>query len=257
MPFTISHAAAVLPFARPLARWRLLSAAVIGSMVPDFGWFLPWRPARFETHSLRCAADLLPAGRPRDLLAVPAADPDADPGVAAAGRLCALAVVRGARRTIRASSNGCWAACGVLAGRDHPSRLGRLHPRGRRAECACFPVLEEPVGRDRRPSAHRGALAAGRELPDRADRRGRWWSLYGLRPGQAASWPCRAGCSGRERAAGSAAYRAHGRGLERHVLCLGIVQTPPGGAAPAAIVRLERRRRSPSCAECARCAGPR
>jgi hypothetical protein len=24
---------------------------VIGSMVPDFGWFLPWRPARFETHS--------------------------------------------------------------------------------------------------------------------------------------------------------------------------------------------------------------
>jgi Domain of unknown function (DUF4184) len=52
MPFTISHAAAVLPFARPLARWRLLSAAVIGSMAPDFGFFLPWRPARFETHSL-------------------------------------------------------------------------------------------------------------------------------------------------------------------------------------------------------------
>lgn len=52
MPFTISHAAAVLPFSRPLARWRLLSAAVIGSMAPDFGWFLPSRPARFETHSL-------------------------------------------------------------------------------------------------------------------------------------------------------------------------------------------------------------
>jgi len=51
MPFTISHAAAVLPFGRQLARWRLLSAAVIGSMVPDFGWFMPWRPARFETHS--------------------------------------------------------------------------------------------------------------------------------------------------------------------------------------------------------------
>jgi hypothetical protein len=51
MPFTISHAAAVLPFGRRLARWRLLSAAVIGSMVPDFGWFMPWRPARFETHS--------------------------------------------------------------------------------------------------------------------------------------------------------------------------------------------------------------
>jgi hypothetical protein len=34
-----------------LARWRLLSAALIGSMAPDFGWFLPWRPTRFETHS--------------------------------------------------------------------------------------------------------------------------------------------------------------------------------------------------------------
>jgi hypothetical protein len=51
MPFTLSHPAAVLPLARALARRRLLSAVVIGSMVPDFGWFLPWRPARFETHS--------------------------------------------------------------------------------------------------------------------------------------------------------------------------------------------------------------
>jgi hypothetical protein len=51
MPFTLSHPAAVLPFARLLARWRLLSAVVIGSMVPDFGRFLPWQPARFETHS--------------------------------------------------------------------------------------------------------------------------------------------------------------------------------------------------------------
>jgi hypothetical protein len=29
----------------------VLSAIVIGSMVPDFGWFLPWLPGRFETHS--------------------------------------------------------------------------------------------------------------------------------------------------------------------------------------------------------------
>jgi len=56
MPFTISHAAAVLPFARPLARWRLLSAAIIGSMVPDFGLLMPWRPPRIDTHS---AASLL------------------------------------------------------------------------------------------------------------------------------------------------------------------------------------------------------
>jgi hypothetical protein len=51
MPFTISHVAAVVPFSRPLARWRLLSATIIGSMVPDFGFLMPWRPARVETHS--------------------------------------------------------------------------------------------------------------------------------------------------------------------------------------------------------------
>ena len=63
MPFTISHAAAVLPFSRPLARWRLLSATVIGSMVADFGWFMPWRPARFETHSaLSLLTFALPVG---------------------------------------------------------------------------------------------------------------------------------------------------------------------------------------------------
>jgi len=51
MPFTISHAAAVLPFARALARWRVLSAAAIGAMVPDFGFFFPWHVRRLETHS--------------------------------------------------------------------------------------------------------------------------------------------------------------------------------------------------------------
>jgi hypothetical protein len=51
MPFTLSHAAAVLPFSRPLARWQVLSAAVIGSMVPDFRVFVPWHLERFETHS--------------------------------------------------------------------------------------------------------------------------------------------------------------------------------------------------------------
>ncbi len=56
MPFTISHVAAVLPFSRPLARWRLLSATIIGSMVPDFGFLMPWRPARVDTHG---AASLL------------------------------------------------------------------------------------------------------------------------------------------------------------------------------------------------------
>src|SRR6202140_3915838 len=52
MPFTISHAAVVLPFSRLLARWRLLSAVVVGAMVPDFALFLPWHLQRFETHSV-------------------------------------------------------------------------------------------------------------------------------------------------------------------------------------------------------------
>jgi hypothetical protein len=50
MPFTISHAAIVLPFSRLLARWRLLSATVIGAMVPDFRIFFPGM-SRLETHS--------------------------------------------------------------------------------------------------------------------------------------------------------------------------------------------------------------
>ncbi|HTY49753.1 MAG TPA: DUF4184 family protein [Steroidobacteraceae bacterium] len=51
MPYTLSHVAVVLPFARALARARLLSAAVIGSMVPDFGYLMPLHPARAATHS--------------------------------------------------------------------------------------------------------------------------------------------------------------------------------------------------------------
>jgi hypothetical protein len=52
MPFTISHTAAVLPFAHWLRRWRLLSAAVIGSMVPDSGVFIPHTLSRYDTHGL-------------------------------------------------------------------------------------------------------------------------------------------------------------------------------------------------------------
>ena len=51
MPYTLSHIAAVLPFSRLLARLRILSAMVIGSMVPDFGYFLPIHPSRVVTHS--------------------------------------------------------------------------------------------------------------------------------------------------------------------------------------------------------------
>jgi len=41
----------VLPFSRWLARWQLLSAAIIGAMVPDFRIFFLGMP-RVETHSI-------------------------------------------------------------------------------------------------------------------------------------------------------------------------------------------------------------
>ncbi len=51
MPFTISHVAVALPFARKLSQWRILSASVIGTMLPDFSYLLPWHLVRSETHS--------------------------------------------------------------------------------------------------------------------------------------------------------------------------------------------------------------
>jgi hypothetical protein len=53
MPFTASHVAAVLPFHRSLSRLNVFTAAVIGSMVPDFALFVPNDMARWQTHSIR------------------------------------------------------------------------------------------------------------------------------------------------------------------------------------------------------------
>ena len=52
MPFTVSHIAAVLPGYRPLTRAHVFTAAVIGSMVPDFGWLVPEPLSRLQTHSI-------------------------------------------------------------------------------------------------------------------------------------------------------------------------------------------------------------
>lgn len=50
MPFTISHAAAVLPLQR-ITRSRIpLAALMIGSMTPDFAYFLPVAITRTSTH---------------------------------------------------------------------------------------------------------------------------------------------------------------------------------------------------------------
>jgi hypothetical protein len=63
MPFTVSHVAAVLPVYRPLTRRQVFTAAVIGSMVPDFGMLLPGGLERWQTHSLPALLNFcLPVG---------------------------------------------------------------------------------------------------------------------------------------------------------------------------------------------------
>jgi hypothetical protein len=52
MPFTFAHPAAVVPLARPLGRFGVMSALVIGSMTPDIAFLLPIGVTRGESHSL-------------------------------------------------------------------------------------------------------------------------------------------------------------------------------------------------------------
>ena len=52
MPFTIAHPAAVLPLPRLLRKWAVPSALVIGSMTPDFAFFLPLGVTRTGSHSI-------------------------------------------------------------------------------------------------------------------------------------------------------------------------------------------------------------
>ena len=51
MPFTVSHAAAVLPIHRWTAHRLPLTALMIGSMTPDFGYFFSRTESRQITHS--------------------------------------------------------------------------------------------------------------------------------------------------------------------------------------------------------------
>jgi hypothetical protein len=52
VPFTFAHPAAAVPLLRPLAQWGVLSALVIGSIAPDFSYFLPAGVRRSQSHSL-------------------------------------------------------------------------------------------------------------------------------------------------------------------------------------------------------------
>ncbi|MCK5726141.1 MAG: DUF4184 family protein [Thiotrichaceae bacterium] len=52
MPFTLAHPAIVIPLYKKLKSWGVLSALIIGSMVPDFSYFIPLGIGRYETHTL-------------------------------------------------------------------------------------------------------------------------------------------------------------------------------------------------------------
>lgn len=52
MPFTVSHAAVVVPLYHFLRRYFLPSALIIGSIVPDFHYFIPFGIDRPMTHRL-------------------------------------------------------------------------------------------------------------------------------------------------------------------------------------------------------------
>jgi membrane-bound metal-dependent hydrolase YbcI (DUF457 family) len=51
MPFTISHAAAILPIHRFGRNWLPLTALMVGSMAPDFGYVFSYEASRAITHS--------------------------------------------------------------------------------------------------------------------------------------------------------------------------------------------------------------
>ncbi len=51
MPFTVSHAAAVLPLHRLSKHTLPLTALMVGSMAPDFGYFFSYEVSRPLTHS--------------------------------------------------------------------------------------------------------------------------------------------------------------------------------------------------------------
>jgi hypothetical protein len=51
MPYPFAHPAAVLPLARPMGRFAVPSALVIGSIAPDFWYFVP-HLQRPDSHSL-------------------------------------------------------------------------------------------------------------------------------------------------------------------------------------------------------------
>src|ERR1700730_3575061 len=142
MPFTISHTAVILPFFRLLARWRLLSAAVIGLMVPDFRIFFPGMP-RVETHSaVALFTFCLPVGLLtywvfQRLIKTPVVEVLPDGPYARWHAFDAEAQLRSLRQWLLA-------ACGILGGAlTHLIWDGFTHENGRGVRM--FPVLDDSI----------------------------------------------------------------------------------------------------------------
>lgn len=142
MPFTISHTAVVLPFARWLARWQLLSAATIGAMVPDFRVFFPGMP-RVETHStVALFTFCLPIGLVtywvfQHLIKSPILEVLPEGPYARWRPFAAEANIRSVRQWLLA-------ACGVLAGAlTHLVWDAFTHDGGRGVRM--FPVLDDSI----------------------------------------------------------------------------------------------------------------
>jgi hypothetical protein len=148
MPFTISHAAVVLPFSRVLAPWRVLSAAVIGAMVPDFRVFVPWPLARFETHSaISLVTFCLPVGLItywvfQGLIRTPILEVLPDGPYARWRKFAAAANIASIRQWLLA-------ACAVLAGAVTHLVWDAFTHEGARG-VRMFPVLDDPIEFGRR-----------------------------------------------------------------------------------------------------------
>jgi hypothetical protein len=143
LPYTISHTALVLPFARLLARWRVLSAVLIGAMVPDFGALSPWRLDRLETHSLTGLITFcLPVGLVTywvfQFLIKPAMAQILPDGPYARWQAFA------APEPVLSVRQWLLVACGILVGAvSHLALDGFTHSNGRGVRL--FPALDEPL----------------------------------------------------------------------------------------------------------------
>jgi hypothetical protein len=143
MPYTISHTALVLPIARLLARWHVLAAVLIGSMVPDFGVLSPWRLERVETHSFAALFSFcLPVGLLTywvfQFLIKPAMAEILPDGPYSRWQAYA------APEPVRSLRQWLLAACGILLGAlSHLIVDGFTHDGGRGVRL--FPALDEPL----------------------------------------------------------------------------------------------------------------